>query len=184
MGKKIYIVGCAHTGTTLLKRCFYAFKDTEVIVPEVTLDAFANRKLKSGFLVGKRTAKTIFSDVISPARLHRQLIRLVGSKVCVIYVYRAPADIRKAGVSSDRIDACFQQAASYGGMISMSLAYETLCMWPDRVQEMIVKLMGIEPEYDFSEYPVFVPDEEFESTDHVRDGDYSARPITTDRIAV
>ena len=34
MSKKIFITGCAKSGTTLLLRMCYAFKDTEVIYKE------------------------------------------------------------------------------------------------------------------------------------------------------
>ena len=41
MKDRIYIVGCARSGTTLLRRLFHAFETCEVVPYEIDLDVFA-----------------------------------------------------------------------------------------------------------------------------------------------
>ena len=69
MTKKIFITGCAKTGTTLLLRMCYAFKDTEVLYEEgfngheLTIDELVERESDQKFLIGKRLPPTILSNI-------------------------------------------------------------------------------------------------------------------------
>ena len=55
---KIYIVGCARTGTTLLRRLFNAFADLKIASYEMTFDFF----MKSKYNIGKRSGSELFSN--------------------------------------------------------------------------------------------------------------------------
>ena len=67
--KKIYITGCAKTGTTLLRRLFNAFDLKVYNKDEIELVNFLN----SDFDVGKRTFNTMFSNVLNEEEIKRQL---------------------------------------------------------------------------------------------------------------
>ena len=68
MKKKIFITGCAKSGTTLLLRMCYAFKDTDVLYRrgfnghELTLSEFMNIKTDKKFLIGKRLPPFVLSN--------------------------------------------------------------------------------------------------------------------------
>lgn len=57
--ERIYITGCARSGTTLLQRLFYAFEGVEIIDGEIDIDSFINRT-SDKVLVGKRTINSVF----------------------------------------------------------------------------------------------------------------------------
>ena len=52
--RRIFITGCAKTGTTLLRRCFWAFSGVDVLIDEISLPAFCLKKTDAPVLVGKR----------------------------------------------------------------------------------------------------------------------------------
>ena len=90
--KKVYITGCARSGTTLLARMFHAFNDTYVINEEVGLNDFIQycyeeRDLHS-VIVGKRTEYSIFSNILSQDKIEESLNCLVGADIIVINCIR------------------------------------------------------------------------------------------------
>ena len=75
--KKIFITGCARSGTTLLARMFHAFEDVSVVENECTLEDFTEYcSANEGhfrIIVGKRTERSIFSNVLSEEETQKQL---------------------------------------------------------------------------------------------------------------
>ncbi len=57
--------------------------------------------------------------------------------------------------------------------------YEDFVTGPDRVQQQIAEVIGLQPKAPFSEYPKFISDMEVEQ---FNDPAYEPRPISTDRI--
>lgn len=53
MGLKIFVTGCARSGTTLLQRLFFSFDNIEIIPKEIKLENFCAYK-SDKILVGKR----------------------------------------------------------------------------------------------------------------------------------
>jgi len=74
MTKKIYITGCARSGTTLLARLFHAFDNCQIMSEECSLEDFAKIDMSDqdcDFLVGKRTEQSIFSNTLSDLEVNR-----------------------------------------------------------------------------------------------------------------
>ena len=73
MSKKIFITGCAKSGTTLLLRMCYAFKDTEVLYREgfdgheLPFEQFVSYKSDKKFIIGKRHPPALLSNVTTMA---------------------------------------------------------------------------------------------------------------------
>ena len=62
------------------------------------------------------------------------------------------------------------------------MSYEELCTEPDFVQAKLSNMFGLTGKWKFSDYPEFVPEAEISHTATITEGDYSARPITPERI--
>ena len=68
MAKKIFITGCAKSGTTLLLRMCFAFRNAEILYRtgfnghELTLNEFLNIEADKKFLIGKRLPPFILSN--------------------------------------------------------------------------------------------------------------------------
>jgi hypothetical protein len=137
MGRRIHIVGCAKTGTTLLQRLF----------------------------VTKRSIGTVFSYHLTQKAIARQLETLRNLGVELVYTTRNRESVIHAKVypqSPTRYDACQRQAFHYSDRISAMVRFESLVEKPDEVQAMLASLLGLKATSLWSAYPDFVPSEAFD----------------------
>jgi len=186
--RKIFITGCAKSGTTLLNRMFHSFKNTWVISNEVQLVDFIKLKPEDvgdyNFVVGKRGPYTIFSDSSVPKnQLNYQHALLTNYQIDVINIVRDGRDVVRSFWKDWGVNGCFEwmecinQGKAYRH--ELSLHYETLITRPDEVQEVIMNQLGLKKEYNFSEYPLFVSPDPKE--DLLSDS-YKLRPLDTSTI--
>jgi len=177
---KIFITGCAHSGTTLLCRLFYAFKDVEVISEEISLQNFINYKGEAEIVVGKRTARSIFSYAKTSEEIQENVELIQKNDIKIVNIVRDGRDVIESDegrIAPSRWIHSVKQALRFGHIILCAIRYEDLVRKPDTVQVYIGRVFKLYPTYMFSEYPNFVPKE-----NDSKNPAYKKRSITTDRI--
>ena len=152
------IVGCAKSGTTLLRRLFHAFDGVEVIPTELSLDQLAAHKTDAPVVVGKRIWNTAFSTELSHGNLYAQLAFAQTHGIEFIYIERDRASVVRPGLDSQRWDACRQQATAYGDLIAHTVLYERLLVAPNYIQEKLAERFELTSTHVWSDYPRFIPD--------------------------
>ena len=181
--KRIYIMGCAKTGTTLLLRLFHAFKDVRVIEREIGLGPFLKWRSSLPVIVGKRAGLSLFSNTLPKGKDKVQRNILESNDIKVIVLVRDPADVMESRyVSAQRyLDSMAQIEGMPQADWLTAIQYENLVENPDEIQEGIAHWLGLEIEHKWSEYPAFFP----EASRRLLidpEGPNSLRPINTDRI--
>jgi hypothetical protein len=164
---KIYITGCARSGTTLLARMFNAFYDVTVINEEVSVTDFTNPipDINTKYIVGKRTEYSMFSNILSEPEKERQLELL---KDCIIInCVRDGRDVVAGWWSAWQTYNpsvwmhSIKDAKDYSSFIDYTVFYEDLLERPDYIQYQLEELLGLQGKYCFSDYPYYVPSECF-----------------------
>lgn len=195
MSKKIFITGCAKSGTTLLLRMCYAFKDTEVLYREgfdgheLPFNDFVGHESDNRFVIGKRHPPAILSNVLVP-EFAEQSAAVTSHDIAIINVVRDGRDV----VLSDGnyvkprrwIDTVKQRDSEvFGGLIDLEVRYEDLVRNPKKVQKQMEELFGLESEHSFTNYPEYVEDWVFEWNVSVlgragkgNDSDYGKRKLS------
>jgi len=180
---KIFIVGCAKSGTWLLLRLFHAFDNVQLIGDDTErplnfVKAMVVDEGKVG--VWKRTWNMAFSnhrDTIRPP-LEKQLAVVRSHGIRLVYIRRERAGVLKSDkgwVAAKRYDDCELQAQEFADDISFVVNFEDLLRDPDTVQRDLAEALGLTIVHSWSDYPDFVPDEAFA----IHDGkeNYSKRRI-------
>ena len=132
--KKIYITGCAKSGTTLVRRLFNAFELDVYNYYEMSIDSF----MESKYNVAKRKYNTILSRKLDKKEESRQLE--IIKNIFIVNVVRNKADVLKSDngyVPEARYDSCMEQASRLSDDIDFTLSYDDLLCDPDRAQEKI-----------------------------------------------
>ena len=183
--EKIFITGCAKSGTTLFKRMFWAYEKTWVVTNETTLDDFAKLKTYGDydFVVAKRSWDTVFSSSrVTKEEYQRQIKLIQDNNIKIINIVR---DGRDVVVSWDRdfgINGAFDWMESVkqtnDSNIILNVRYEDLVTNPDKVQLKIFQEFNMVPCADFSRYPEFIPDD-YPLT---KNPNYKLRPLETSKI--
>ena len=180
--KRIFITGAPSSGTTLLRRLFFAFDDVEVIDGQIYLKPFCEWRANKKNLVGKRNAKTIFSHILTKKEIERDINLILKNQVKIINIVRDGRDVVVGShgftVAPDRWIECVRQAFTYGGWIALRIKYEDLVTNPDKTQNRIAKVLKLKPLFKFSEYPNFVP----KKYHTIGKGRTSTRPIDTNSL--
>jgi len=173
---KIFITGVARSGTTLLARLMNAFEQVYVISEEISLEDFAAYDMegltkfdnKKTVIVGKRSENTIFSHRISKQEKEKQLKIIEDNNIQTLNIVRNGFDVvdsqyLKWGVN-DPLEwiECINDSIKHS---VKSIRYEELIAKPGRVQASIKKIFKLRKEHSFSSYPVFVPENCFQSPD-------------------
>jgi len=169
---KIFITGCAKTGTTLVRRLFNAFNLSVYNHDEMDIDGF----LASDYEVAKRSVGTLFSNSLDPKEEKRQADIL--ATITVINVTRDKESVLASDnryVSENRYKASLDQANRYSNIIDYTITYERLMEEPDVVQKEIADQLGLEILYPWSDYPNFI--DIAEESKHTHKGIYKPRPI-------
>ena len=166
MKKKIFITGCAKTGTTLLLRMCFAFQDCEVIYNEgyngheISLEEFIKYSTSKEFLIGKRLPPCIFSNVYQEDFL-LQRENIIKNNIGIINVVRDGRDVVVSDggyVKPQRWISSMEQRETFQELIDLDFSYSDIVTRPDDVQNKIIRTYGLEKKHDFSSYPKYVED--------------------------
>ncbi len=190
---KIFITGCGNSGTTLLRRLFYAFEGVEIIDREVSLDYFCNYTPNKPVLVGKRNRKTLFTGLNKRNtylffywhEINRQLKLIKENNIKLIHVIRDGRDyvLTSRPIKFPARDWILsaKQYFKYGDVIDLVIRYEDIVSNPDEVQEKIIQEFGLKKSYNFSDYPKFMPEElKTKNTEHLEPMKF--RPLNTKSV--
>jgi len=165
---KIWITGCARTGTTLLGRLFYGYEGVTVIDPEIELEYFIDASgASTPHYSGKRSVGSIFSNDLSGSLIKDQSRLIQDNDVMVVNIIRDGRDVislPKDGTvaTPKRWVASMKQARDLKYLICYTVRYELLCEDPDGVQEALGAHLGLGTLHRWSDYPAFVPESVFE----------------------
>ncbi len=184
--KKIFITGCAKSGTTLLKDLFRSFESTWVIEDEITVNSFCNLKKENvgefDFVVGKRSWDTIYScGRLRDTDIKSQYYQLQKAEIIVITVIRDGRNVVTSLLkdwgwySPFEWMECIRQMKDNDGIIKMVIPYEELLKTPDVIQDYISEVLGMSFKHRFSDYPTFI-----DTTEH-REKNYTFRPLDKDK---
>lgn len=181
--KRIYITGCARSGTTLMNRLFYAFKDMTVIDYEIDLDAFCEFNYSTRYLVGKRTPLTVFSVPLEEHEIDRQLDKIQQEGLFIVNMIRDGRDVvhmnpKGPQVNVNRWIGCIIQSQLYRNIVNIQVRYEDLVKEPDLTQKKICSTLDVEPLYKFSDYPDYIPEETFNEPEYREFRNYDKRKIS------
>lgn len=152
--KKIFLTGCAKSGTTLVRRLFNAFKDLNIYnYNEIKVEDF----IVSDYNVGKRANGPFSAGVMSDDTIQHYFNLLQNSHI--INIIRNKEDVLKSDngwVDAIRYDACIKQAEDYSDKIAYTIMYEELLKSPNNIQEEIAEKFNLDMAYKWSEYPSFM----------------------------
>ena len=154
MKNKIFITGCAKTGTTLVRRLFNAFDLKVYNENEISL----NNLISSDYRVGKRTFNTIFSNILSPQQITQQLNTIKNDNIKIVNVTRNKQDTLKSDnnyVPKSRYDDCIKQTTQYPEYIACNIRYEELITNPDAVQNYVAEVLDLKIIHKWSDYPIW-----------------------------
>lgn len=158
---RIFITGCAKSGTTLLKRLFHAFSNVHILSDEVHIRQFVRHKSPTTFLIGKRHRYSLFSEHLTDSAWKEQMELVRQHNIKIVNIIRDGRDVihSSEGYVPPRrwVEAMRQRDDS----IAVEVRYEDVVTDPDRVQKKIADKLGLDIVYKWSEYPNFVPDAEF-----------------------
>lgn len=179
---RIFITGCARSGTTLLNRLFHSFENTEVISPETSLDDFCTLASDKSFLVAKRIPLTILSVPLPEVEFQRQLTLVHQHNIHIVNTIRDGRDVVHQNptgpcVNVNRWIGCILQARQLHRDITAEVRYEDLTQNPDTVQQQLAKTLKLRRIARFSSYPSFVPDTVFDEVEYRDFPYYRKRPI-------
>lgn len=181
---KIFITGCAKSGTTLLKRMFHAFDKTYVIKEEVSVYDFIKIKKKDvgdyDFVVAKRSWDSLFSySLLNKEQNDRQRRLINDNNIKVINIIRDGRDVVLSFINSWGLNGCFEWMNCVDNcqdeLINLNVKYEELVLTPNGIQNKIMQL-GFSKLFNFSDYPVFIPEERL-MDDIGLDKEYHFRPL-------
>lgn len=184
---RVFITGCARSGTTLLNRLFYAFSGVSVVDREITLDEYCSCNPDGNVLIAKRTPRTILSVPLPENELRRQADLLSSAGIHVINLVRDGRDVvhqHRTGprVNVNRWIGCMLQAQQFRSSIALEVRYEDLVAVPDRVQSRISQVTGLRASTPFSRYPEFVNSQVFDEPDFRNLEQYRRRRIDQESI--
>ncbi len=156
MSKKIFVAGCARSGTSLTKDLMKCFENTLVVQKETQSKTFDELDPSWENHVIKRTAGS-----------YKRLPQLPAD-IELIYCLRHPVDVltsshtktrhlRQFHVTEDRWigerDALQELREAQPDRQILYIRYEDLVGEPDRVQDAIAKRFALKPKVKFSENP-------------------------------
>mgnify|MGYP003625751509 FL=1 len=168
MSKKIFITGCAKSGTTLLLRMCYAFKDTEVVYKEgfdgheMDFDKFVKHESDKQFTIGKRHPPALLSNVLIPD-FQYQAADILKNDIRVINVIRDGRDVVLSDgnyVKPQRWIESIDQRNKilFGNLVDLEIKYEDLVRDPEKIQRQMEEKFGLVSEHSFRDYPDYVED--------------------------
>lgn len=181
---KIFITGCAKSGTTLISDMFRAFSKTYVINEEVSLEEFCNLKDEQigdfDFVVGKRSMYHVFSHSgLTKREVDRQMYLIKKHNILIVNVVRDGRNVVASYLKSWGVYnpfewmSCIEQSKAYKNVVLATVRYEDIINNADAAQIGLSKIFNIIGENLFSEYPNFVP----QLTRNQSDSSYNLREL-------
>jgi len=186
---KIFITGCAKSGTTMLLDMFHAFESTYVISDEVTLSDFCSltpeRVGSFDFVVGKRSVGTLFSSSTLTERDIAQHGYLIAKHdIRIVNIVRDGRNVVRSYVNSwgyynpFEWMECILQTQYRPDLIELQVKYEDLLSDPNGVQSQLEAAFAFNRIADFADYPKFVANDNRKVSAH----SYNLRPIDATKI--
>lgn len=182
---KIFITGCAKSGTTLLYRLFNYFEGVELLIDEqgtskneVWLKTIINTQENGKHLVGKRKRKTILSLNMPTKDLFEQRRQILDNDIKIVNIIRDGRDVILSDnkkVPVERWMSSISQRNMFIDIINAEVRYEDIIYHPDEVQERLADSLGLKIKHKFSEYPKYIDDKFFGTKNKKL---YGARPIS------
>jgi hypothetical protein len=166
MSKKIFITGCAKSGTTLLLRMCYAFENTEILYKatpnghELSFQEFVDHSSDNKFVIGKRHPPAILSNKLDE-EIYTQYDIIKSKNIGIINVVRDGRDVVLSDgnyVKPDRWIDTIKQRDLFGDVVDIEVKYEELVRNPDKIQGELEGKYGLVGKNQFSEYPDYVED--------------------------
>jgi hypothetical protein len=178
----IYITGYARSGTTLLRRLFYSFKDVTIENQETYISEVEDTKDTEGIIVYKANRQSPLSNLaILPVQEEEDKLKALKEKgdVRIINIVRNGKYVHGAGTfaSPEGWANCIRHFLSLRKYVDLNIYYDDLVTEPDKIQEQISCVSGLVPDYLFSEYPVFIPKDTENHERHPGTNEYQLRPI-------
>lgn len=161
----IFISGTGGTGSTLMRRLFMSFRETQVIHKELMTDDFLFIMLKKHLsltLVATRKSLAVFAHPLLDEEIERQLDLFDKHNVGVLVMTR---DFEAASASMAGRLTHAQWVGAYSAVFKYWRSVDYLCNYyrlvaePDVVQKEIAKVFSLEIVHKFSQYPDFCGDE-------------------------
>ncbi len=188
--RKIYITGCAKSGTTLLLKLFYAFDITVYDDPgEINLYEYAAIITPKNGIVAKRSSHSIFSYAFKRTRdkAPEQANIIRRNDIMILNIVRDGRDVILSDnryVKPERWLASIKQRRKYKDIIKFEIRYEDIINDPQKVQINLELAFGLKRKNDFKNFPKFVPKNKmiFSKENPERYKDYNARPLTAKSI--
>jgi hypothetical protein len=174
--RKIFITGCAKTGTTLVRRLFNAFDIKVYNFDEINLMDL----VRSDYNVGKRTIASIFSNVLHEYHLNLQKQEIVEHNIDIVNIVRNKEDVLKSDngyVSEERYNESMRQAKEYSHLIKCTISYEDLIKDPDKVQLEVAEKLNLKIIHLWSDFPKFYDISQENDNNMKNDKIYQLRPI-------
>ena len=181
---KIFITGCARSGTTLLSRLMNAFNisvyETDIST-EISLNDFI--KLDNKNIVGKRSYPSVFSSELSGKEIIEQINLIVNHDIKILNVVRDGRDVLlseekgKFYVSPSRWIDSIIQSEVFSDIISLQIRYEDLINNPLSIQGQIQQVFGLKQKHYFTKYPDFIKKDTANN-----DGIYKLRLLSNNSI--
>tara|TARA_Y100001970_G_C14211661_1_gene847291 strand:+ start:1252 stop:1941 length:690 start_codon:yes stop_codon:yes gene_type:complete len=163
---RIFITGCAKSGTTLLLRLFYSFKNVEVIYRpgfdghEISVFDLLSIDSNKEAIISKRHPPSILSDIHS-TEIEKQYDLIKKNQITIINVVRDGRDVILSDgnwVKPERWISCIEQRKIFKDIINFEVKFEDLVTDPDSIQDSLEKAFDLKKEFLFSDYPNFVED--------------------------
>lgn len=176
---RIWITGCARSGTTLLRRLFYAFEGVEIINREISLEGLIAYEKDADVLVGKRNKWSLLSYDLERGAEDRALDLVAEYNVQIVNILRDGRDVieTQTDATPERWVASMDAYCRLRDYVALTVFYEQLVTQPDAVQALIADRFVLNPTARFSEYPSFVPEAGFQEVPR-----YEPRSIDTARV--
>jgi glycosyltransferase involved in cell wall biosynthesis len=152
INKKIFITGCAKTGTTLVRRLFNAFDLKVYNYNEIKFEDF----VESEYEVGKRYWNDFLAGHMTKQEDIDEAIKTIKeNNIKIVYVIRDKKGVLRNGREhlDKRYDRTIKQAEKYKDLIDCKIKYEELIDNPDKVQQRVSKELGLKIIHKWSDYP-------------------------------
>ncbi len=178
---KIYITGCARSGTTLLQQMMYAFRNMHIVGPEHFIDGFLKDEIRQlprhqhvvikrsrSCLSGIYPAEFTQNDEMSIEDYREQLLQIIQKlNLRLLDIFRDPRDVLTSRHHSDPDSYYVSFERWYGHHCDiqwlqqrwdkfLQVKFENLLRSPNRVQDKISNHFNLKKKAEFSDYPEFI----------------------------
>lgn len=185
---KILISGCACSGTVLLTRLMFSFKEIQDSIKgtryRMQMRTEPMCRIGHGVCI-KGSNKQLFSADLPEEEIQAQYKWLRWTDVKVAFIVRYPPDVfssaKTAAIFKELKDLWLvvaKQWEKYSELIDTTVKFEDVVLEPDKTQQKIARDLNLTIEHPFSNYPRFMKPGWL----HNHKKTHAARPLDTSRI--